>query len=136
MPKEDVDVYQTFQNARNELHEELGREPTHQEIQAKLPGWSLPKIKKMGKGFGAEVYTYMGTEFDGEESRLRPRDAYQLMRSQMSLEEQNYADLAFPAEGTTPNVKEIAKRLGISPDRAYRLKAKVESRLQKVLKHE
>jgi DNA-directed RNA polymerase specialized sigma subunit len=136
MPKEHVDTYEQFRGAKTELHEELGREPTHHELMTKLPGWGLPKIKKMSKGFGPEVYTDMGTDFEDQAAKLHPRDAYMLVKSKMPEMERQFAELHFPEEGPGHNVQNIAKQLGISKDKAYRLKAKVERRLQGVLKNE
>lgn len=136
MPREDVDSYGSFHNAKTELHEELGRAPTLAEIGTKLPGWKPSKIKKMSRGFGAEVYTDMGTEFEDSASKLRPRDAFMLVKSTMPHIEQRFGEMQFPEEGNGHSIKQIATSLGISTDKAYRLKARVESRLQKVLKNE
>ena len=136
MPREYVDQKGTFDNARNELTDELGREPTLGELQTKLPGWSSAKIKKMTRGFGAEVYTDMGTEFEGDAAKLRPRDAFMLVKSKMAPLEQRFAELHFPEEGPGLHIQGIAKELGISKDKAYRLKSKVEKHLQGVLKNE
>lgn len=135
MPREDVDKKQQFDGAKLELTQELGREPTHQELATKLP-WGVAKIKKMSKGFGSEVYTDMGTDFESDAAKLTPRDAYQLMRSRMDPLEQRFAELQFPEEGQGHSIQAIAKQLNISKDRAYRLKAKVERKLQGVLKNE
>lgn len=136
MPREHVDTYQQFQNAKNELEEELGREPTHKELLPKLPGWTLPKVQKMSKGFGAEIYSDMGTEFDGAVSALRPRDALVLIKGKLTPLEHSFANLQFPEEGPGDSVKQIAKKLGISADKAYRIKAKVENHLAGILKKE
>jgi DNA-directed RNA polymerase specialized sigma subunit len=134
MPRADVEHYQVFQNARNELEEELGREPTHQELQTKLP-WTLKKIKKMTTGFGKEVYTDMGDEFESPHARMGARDAHQFIASQLSDEENAFAELHFPAEGGKPlGINAIAKQLKISPNRAYRIKAKIETKIKPILR--
>lgn len=136
MPREDVDSFGSFHNAKTELHEELGREPTLQELQTKLPGWKPAKIKKMRRGFGAEVYTDMGTEFEDEAAKLRPRDAFMLVKSRLNPLEQQFGELMFPEDGRGKSITMISSQLGISKDKAYRLKARVETQLQKVLKNE
>lgn len=136
MPREDVERFGSFHNAREELHEELGREPTSEELATKLPDWSGKRIKKMMKGFGAEVYTDMGTEFDGQAADLSPHDAFQLIKSRMTPEEQRFGAMHFDPEGKRPSIPAIAKALGINEHRAYRIKAKVEEQVGGVLKGE
>jgi DNA-directed RNA polymerase specialized sigma subunit len=138
MPVADVKRYEVFNNARKELHEELGRPPTPQELKTKLP-WKVTDIKRMQKGFGREMYTDMGDGLspDDQHARMRPRDAMFLARSQMSPEEQQFAERYFPPDGVTPpSIKNLAKALGISEARAYRLKASVESRVGPIYKRE
>lgn len=136
MPREDVDKLQQFNGAKQELTDQLGREPTLAELGTKLPGWGAAKIKKMSKGFGSELYTDMGTDFEGDAAKLTPRDAFMLVKSRMDPMEQRFAELHFPEEGPGHSIQQISKNLGISKDRAYRLKAKVERKLQGVLKNE
>jgi DNA-directed RNA polymerase specialized sigma subunit len=136
MPRDDSERYGTFHNARTELHEELGRQPTTEELATKLPGWTPKRIKKMERGFGAEVFTDMGTEFDGDAASLSPHDAFQLMKSQMTPEQQRFGELHFDPNGKKPSITVIAKRLNVSTHRAYRIKAEVEKRVGGVLKGE
>lgn len=135
MPKDDVESYQHFQNAKNELAEELGREPSPAELHGRLPEWTPKKIKKMTRGFGPEAYTDMGTEFE-EAATLRPHDAFQLVKGQLKPVEQEFAALHFPAEGSSMSIQHIAKQLKISPHRAYRIKAIVERKMAPILKGE
>ncbi len=136
MPREHVDQYQTFQNTKAELAEELGREPTIAELNAKFPSWSPARVKKMNVGFGGELYTGMGTDFDDDPARMRPRDAFMLVKSQLTEQEKHFGDLHFPETGKPHTIKNIAKQLGISQDKAYRLKARVERRVGGILKSE
>lgn len=135
MPKEDVESRQPFENAKNELHEELGREPTLAELQARL-GWATKKLKKMRRGFGAEVYTDMGVDFQDDTAKLRPHDAFQLARSKMKPQEVAFAELHFPAEGPGMSIRQIARTLGVQPAKAYRIKSRVESLIAPIVKGE
>jgi DNA-directed RNA polymerase specialized sigma subunit len=135
MPREDFEKKQTFDGAMQELDAELGRPPTVLEIKQKLPQWNEKQIRKMQRGFGAEVYTDMGTDFE-EVSTMTPRDAFHLVKSQMSDVEKRFGDLHFPESGRRPNIKTIAKSLGVNEHKAYRIKAQVETRVGKILKGE
>lgn len=136
MPREDVESFGSYHNAKTELTEELGREPTSAELSLRLPGWSTKKIKKMNRGFGAEAYTDMGVDFAADNNRLHPRDAIQLVRSKLKPEEYHFADMHFPEEGVSPGIKSIAKQLGVTPAKAYRIKSRVETLIAPILKGE
>lgn len=138
VPGEDMKRYEVFRNASSELHQELGRQPTPHELKDRLP-WSVKTIQKMQKSFGREVFTDMGDGLSPDESyaALTPRDAFQLARSGMTQEEQEFGHRFFPPEGEKqPAIRNIASALGIPAHRAYRLKASVESRVGKILKRE
>jgi DNA-directed RNA polymerase specialized sigma subunit len=130
MPPADVKRYQVFENAHNELEEQLGRAPTPQELKTVLP-WKINDIKKMQKGFGKEIYTDMGDGVSSSENHatLSPRDSFHMVKSQLTEEERRFGEHYFPPPGApTPAIANIAKTLGISPGRAYKLKANVERR--------
>jgi DNA-directed RNA polymerase specialized sigma subunit len=135
MPREHVDTYQQLKNVQEELKTEIGREPTPLELQERL-GWGAKKVKRMLRGFGSEVYSDMGTDLDDPESRMNVHGAFQLVRSKLKPDEVRFGELQFPVEGTPPSIKQIAKTLGVSQHRAYRLKSRVETHLAKVLKNE
>lgn len=137
-PGDDMKKWDRFRNATAELHEELGRQPTPHELKAVLP-WDVKTITKLQKSFGKEVHTDMGDGVSSSEdfAALTPRDAFQLVRSQMSDQEERFGHMFFPREGENrPAIKNIATTLGVPVHRAYRLKASVESRVGRVLKKE
>lgn len=137
-PSDDMKKYDRFQNATAELRGELGRDPTADELANRLP-WSAKTVKKLQKSFGTEVHTDMGDGItSGEDyALLHPRDAFQMVRSGLTQEEQQFGNMYFPPEGEKrPAIKNIAKTLDIPPHRAYRLKANVETRVGKVLRRQ
>lgn len=139
MPAEDVKRFDAFRNATAELQDELGRHPTPEELQARLPQWSLRTITKLQRGFGRELYTEMGDNLSASEqhAELSPRDAFHMARSQLPEQHQEFGKLFFVPEGhQQPSVKNIARTLGIPVTRAYRLKADVESRVGKIIKRQ
>lgn len=139
MPRTDVERYGTFHNARVEFSEEHGRDPTPEEMQGLLPNWSVKTIKKFQKGFGSEAYTEVsGTlEHDVGSTGPTPRAAFMLMRSTLTPDEEQFADMHYPAPGEPQkSVSAIAKALKLPAHRVYRIKANVEKKLGKVLKNE
>lgn len=141
MPAADMKRFGAFQNVRNELTDELGRPPTHEEIHQRAPHWTLPTIKKMQRGFGRELYTDLGgadsISMDDPKATMTHRDAFNLHRSQMTPEQQRFGKLFFHEEGQKPPaIKNIAKALGITDSRAYHLKSQVEGIVGPTLKRE
>lgn len=139
MPREDVEKYETFQNAKREFQEEHGREPTLTELHNRMPGWTLKHITKMHKGFGPEAYTDLGVDLEHDQGVEDPmqkiRGAVHLMRSQMTPEQQQFADMHYPAEGETQmGITAIAKAMKIPEHKAYRIKKRVEAVLAPVIK--
>lgn len=138
IPSDDIKKYQRFQNASLELHDELGRPPTAEELSDRLP-WNVKTIQKLQVSFGPEVHTDMGdgVSSDDNYARLHPHDAFQLVRSQLTPQEETFGHMFFVPEGEKqPAIKNIAKALNIPQHQAYRLKANVETRVGSVLKRQ
>lgn len=141
MPKEDVERWGTFNNAATEFREEHGREPTAEELHAKLPGWQLKHVAKMQRGFGSEVFTDMGTDLENDATDASPmqriRGAVMLMHSELTPEERQFAELHYPEEGVDQlSVQSIAKSMKIPSHKAYRIKKRIESKLAPVIKNQ
>lgn len=139
MPREDVERFGAFQNAKAEFQEIHGREPTHHELQAALPTWKPQQIKKMMRGFGSEAFTDMGTDLEHdvqhEDPMQRVRGALMLMKSQLTPEQQTFAEMHYPAEGEQQkSVSAIAKAMKIPEHKAYRIKKRVEAKLAPIIK--
>jgi DNA-directed RNA polymerase specialized sigma subunit len=139
MPREDVERFGAFQNAKTEFSEVHGRDPTHHELQTLLPTWKPQQIKKMQRGFGSEAFTDMGTDLEhdvqGEDPMQRVRGALILMKSQLTPEQQAFAEMHYPAEGERQkSVAAIARAMKIPEHKAYRIKKKVEAKLAPIIK--
>lgn len=141
LPRPFVDKFQEFKNVQNEFQELHGRNPTSAEIRELKPDWRLRDIKRMEMGFGSEAYTDLGGDLAGtlkSDPGLevnKYRGAVMLVRGQMSQQEQQYADLAFPPVGQKPkSIKQIARALGVPEHKAYRIKTKVEEKIGPVIK--
>ena len=138
-PRDISDRYGAYDNAVKEFHNEHGRPPSVPELQQKLP-WSAKTIKRMKKGFGSELYSDMGTEFesDGTLSTMQKiRSAAQLMRSTMTPQQQRFVELYYPPTGQRQtSVTMIAKQLKLPEHRVYRIKKTVEAKLAPLVKSE
>jgi len=139
MPREDVERYATFQNAKAEFTEEHGRDPSHAELHTRLPGWTLKTVKKMTRGFGSEAFTDMGTSLENdiqnENPMQRVRGALLLMKSTLTPEQQTFANMHYPEEGETQkSVTAIARLMKIPEHKAYRVKKKIEAKLAPIIK--
>lgn len=141
VPGADMKRFDTYRNAMAEAHYELGRPPTAQELHERLGGqrgFSVKNIQKMQKSFGKDLYTEYGdglTARDNSEPQLIPRDAFHQIRDRLKPQEVEFGKLYYPPEGEKqPAISNIAKALGVPNHRAYRLKANVEKRMEKILK--
>ena len=136
VPGEDMKRYQRFQNAHDELHDELGRPPTVGELQTRLP-WKPKAIEKMQRSFGSEAYTDMGDHLspNDEAAPMGPRDAFYAVHSQLKPLERSFGDMYYPPAGEkAPGIKNIAKALGVPEHKAYRLKDRLETKMGPLLK--
>ncbi len=139
MPSADIKRYDRFQNAKAELHDELGREPSAEELHRALPSWKLNDVKRMQKGFGRELYTDLGDGVTQEvgSTMFSPRDAFALARPQLTPQQREFGHLYFPPEGEKrPTIKNIATTLGIPSHKAYTLKKQVEQQVGKYHKRQ
>lgn len=138
VPGDDMKRYDRFRNAHAEMHDELGRPPTAEELQSKLP-WKPKAIEKMMKSFGAEAYTDMGDNLspNDEAALMTPRDAFHSVYSQLKPQEQQFGQHYYPPEGETPpSVQNVAKALGIPSHKAYRLRSRLQGLMSPYLKRQ
>ncbi len=140
-PRPISDRYGEFTNAQTEFEALHGRKPDPSEMKSLLPGWSDKMIKRMRKGFGSEVFSDMGTELEHDSSRPdtidKIRSAIGIVRSQMSPDQQRFAELHYPPKGMKQkSVEQIAQTLGIPVHKAYKIKRMVENKIQTLVRSE
>jgi DNA-directed RNA polymerase specialized sigma subunit len=137
VPKALVERWGEYNNAINEFSELHGREPNPTELQKRL-GWNKSTVNRMRKSFGAEAFTDMGNAFEqdgGEDISQQARTAFLLTKSQMTPEQQAFAELHYPPEGDRQmSVASISKKLGIPQSRVYRIKKMVERKLSPIMR--
>ncbi len=135
-PGDDVKKYDRYRNVHQELREDLGRDPTAEEMKPHLP-WDVKTIKKLQRSFSPEVHTDMGDGLSANDNHaeLSHRDAFHLVQPKLTPQEQRFGQMYFPPEGQEqPSIKNIARNLDIPAHKAYRLKARVESQVGGVLR--
>lgn len=137
MTKDKVNRYQEFQNAKALFREEFGRDPTVAELQSMFPKWPKKTIQDMERGFVSEVYSGV-SHLEGdhaEEDDLR--GAFLMAKALMTPEERAFGEKYFPPMGKRrPSISAIAKAMGIPEHKAYRIKKKVELKLQPIVKRQ
>jgi DNA-directed RNA polymerase specialized sigma subunit len=138
LPKANTAQYQTFQNAKTQFMEEHGREPSSHELKTLLPQMTLKDIQKAQNAFAPEAFSGVSElEHDAGMRSDVHRSAVVLMRSRMSPEVQQFADLHYPEVGKKPKtVQQIAKTLGIPEHKAYRLRTAVDKLIGPIVKEE
>lgn len=137
VPRKEVEQHQKLWSARDQLADELGREPTPEEIQRLLPGVGLRRIKRMSKAFSPEVFSGMGTDIDDAPQKVDVRDAFLLVRPHLNETQRQFGELHYPPPGEPQvPVSSIAKQLKLPQHRAYQIKNEVERRLEKIMKRE
>ncbi len=136
MPRTKVEKYQEFQNAKEAFKNKMGREPTTMELKAMLPRWSTKVLNEMERGFGQEVFSNMGTPLEGDYSPEDDvRGAYLTVKPLMTAEERRFAEKHYPPAGKRQmSIAAIARAMNIPQHKAYRIKKKVEQKMQRVRK--
>lgn len=131
------DQYKRYQNTVDDLTNQMGREPTPEELQQEL-GWSgkrgLKRVQNMQKAFGAELHTgFEGVDLEADNS-LKPHTAFSVVRSGLPAEHQRFGDAYFTED--PQRIEHVAKELGISVHKARRMRATIESKIKPILRNQ
>lgn len=119
-----------YQNAYATLDDQLGREPTNQELSEHL-GWHPKEVTRMG----AEIRkSHIETAFEGDPTSVFPSreaEVLKLVKYQLGPEEQLVYEYTI-GEGGKPQLKpgEIAKQLKMSPSKVTRIRANIYQKMQ------
>jgi RNA polymerase primary sigma factor len=155
IPVHMVETINRYMRTQRELQQELGREPTHEELAAKL-GVDLEKLEHIMKisqetvslesPVGDDGDSVLG-EFLEDRTAISPEEQaiYQLMKghveeslSVLTPREQKILRMRFgldsdAATGRTHTLEEVGKEFGVTRERIRQIEAKA---LQKLKKHE
>jgi DNA-directed RNA polymerase specialized sigma subunit len=130
IPKNRVDLFQRFQNAKNELHGELGREPSVHEISQRLPGVKPNDIARLTTEVRTEHYIGGNPDPEADDGSLghtpsQMRGIISLMPALLTAEERQVFDHLFPSTGQMTPMNDVAKRTGMSKSRVYQVRAAI-----------
>jgi len=155
IPVHMVETINRYMRTQRELQQELGREPTHEELAAKL-GIDMEKLEHIMKisqetvslesPVGEENDSTLG-EFIEDKTAISPEEQaiYQLMKGHvedslaiLTPREQKILRMRFGLEhgdtsGRTHTLEEVGKEFGVTRERIRQIEAKA---LQKLKKHE
>lgn len=155
IPVHMVETINRYMRTQRELQQELGREPTHEELAAKL-GVDLEKLEHIMKisqetvslesPVGEENDSTLG-EFIEDKTTISPEEQaiYQLMKGHvedslaiLTPREQKILRMRFGLDadegvGRTHTLEEVGKEFGVTRERIRQIEAKA---LQKLKKHE
>lgn len=138
IPKNRVDLYQGFQNAKNELTEELGRAPHEHEIAERLPGVKKTDIGRLMTEVRRELLIGGNPDPEADDGSLghapsQVRSALSLMPSILSPEEKRVFDQLYPPSGHAASMQEIAQRTGMNKSRIYQIRAAIFKKVKPYL---
>lgn len=146
-PRKVTELYQAHLNVQNELAEELGRPPTVQEIQARMPRDSKGKLPRIGdlrrlrKATSPEMFSDFGSPEESiggnDQAPVGVHAAFSLIKPQLTAQQKDFFALHYPhpeEDKESASIKQIAKIMKLPEHRVYRIKQQVEKELGAVLK--
>lgn len=139
VPKNRVDLYQRFHNAKNEFLTEHGHEPTIEELKLLLPDIPERTLKPLMTEFRKEHFIGGHPDPDVDDSPSHApsqvRTIISLMPTILSPEEKKVFDHLFPQGTETPaSIAQIAKKTGLTQNQVYRVRAEIYNKVKPHLK--
>lgn len=130
IPKPRVELYQKFQNAKNEFHSEHGHEPTFEDMKRLLPDVPPKELKPLMTEIRRELYIGGHPDPEADDGSIghapsQVRSIISLMPALLTPEEQRVFDQLFPSMGEAPSIAQIAKRTGLNQNQVYRLRSSI-----------
>jgi DNA-directed RNA polymerase specialized sigma subunit len=130
IPKNRVDMYQKFQNARNALQDDLGREPTVQELSQQLPGVKPKDIQRLTSEIRTEHYIGGNPDPEADDGSIghapsQMRSILSLMPALLTPDEKRVFEELFPPTGGTASMADVARKTGLNKSRIYQLRAAI-----------
>jgi len=116
-----------FQRGYSTLKEELGREPTVEELAAKLE-WPIKKTTKLQHELVPDIAVPGETHYEAEETPSDLSETVKFIRPELSDDEKKVYDLMFVKRMFSTG--DLAKMLKMSPSKASKLKGGILDRIQ------
>jgi DNA-directed RNA polymerase specialized sigma subunit len=122
---------QEFKNAKFELQDSLGREPSGMELANKL-SWPLKQVSSMELELRREIPSSM---FQADTMAIKPSrsaEVIRLIQYELTPEEQNVMEYTLGVNGK-PQLKpgDIASKLNMSPSKVSRVKLEIAKKMGK-----
>lgn len=138
------DKYQSFLNAQKELEDELGKPPTVQELQDRLQWPRAKDVQRMKKEIRGDVFGPTGADAGdtAEHSPSAIRSLIGVMPGVLNAEEKKVFHALYPTTvsggaedtGAEESISSISKSLKMRPDRVYRVRSRILSKINPYLK--
>ncbi len=135
IPKPRVELYQRFQNARNEYMQEHGHEPTLEEMKRLLPDVPEKNLNPMMREIRRELYIGGHPDPEADDGSIghapsQVRSIISLMPALLTPEEQKVFDQLYPSMGEPLTVAQIAKKTGLNQNQVYRLRSAIYKKVK------
>lgn len=132
IPEEKAKYIGQIDSARDELMDELGREPTHHEI-AGIVNIPAKRVKEIQ---GLRFADIKGSAFQSDpqgHTGSRDREVIALLRQELKGDEQTVYDYVYGQNGKpkTESTGEIARRMGMSASQVSRIKNRIAAAYKK-----
>lgn len=139
VPKDRVNLYQRFQNAKNEFLTEHGREPTLEEFKNILPDLKESTLKPLMREFRTEHFIGGHPDPNVDDtpshSSSQVRTIISMMPAVLAPDEKKVFDHLFPpGVETPPSIAQIAKKTGFTANQVYRIRADIYNKVKPHLK--
>ena len=135
IPENRVYKIRKYQDAVEELKEELGRPPEHKELSQRL-GWSLPEIDRMDSELRSDLVTQGFEEDPYSMTPSKSEEVLKLFKYELSGEQKEvYAYLTGYGKPKTTSTSEIAKNLKMKDYQVSRIKNQIYKKLRRYLEN-
>ncbi len=139
VPKNRVELYQRFQNAKNEFLTEHSREPSFEEMKILLPDLPEHTIKPLMTEFRRELFIGGHPDPDVDDSPShgpsQVRSIISLMPAILTTDEKKVFDHLYPSgDAQPPSIAQIAKKTGLTQNQVYRVRAEIYNKVKPHLK--
>lgn len=135
MPRKRFEMYQQFQNAKNEFLTTNGHEPTFEDMKVLLPHVPDNKLKPLMTEFRRDLYIGGHPDEEADDGSLshspsQLRTILSLMPALLTTEEKKVFDQLYPAGGGSNTIAQILKKTGLSQNQIYRLRAAIYKKVK------
>ena len=135
IPENRVYKIRKYQDAVEELKEELGRPPEAKELSNRL-GWSLPEIDRMDSELRSDLVTQGFEEDPFSVTPSKSEEVLKLFKYELSGEQKEvYAYLTGYGKPKVTSTNEIAKRMKMKDYQVSRIKDQIYKKLRRYLEN-